>query len=90
MKNLNKKICNILKKTVEYCVCYLILYLLFIFKFFTNYSISIVTPYRIGHLVGEIDQYLRTMKLKDKFEKKLIITGRACNKTVVKIFSSHV
>ena len=49
-------------------------------------------PDRIGHLIGEIDQFLRLTKLSDNKnnKKRIIITGHACNQTAVKIMNRHV
>ena len=87
-----KKLFIFIKKTFKFPMSYLIFFLVFIIDRLFNIQISLVKPDRIGHLVGEIDQFLRIKKLQNIYNKKrrIIITGKACNQTAVKVMNRHV
>jgi len=57
---------------------------------FVGLRIAIVRPERIGHLVGEIDIYLRKRALGRAPKRIIIITGEPCNLEVVKLFRKYV
>jgi len=88
------KFCIVLKNKLINQLLLYISYLIFgvlnLIKFISGYQFSVVTPFRIGHLAGEIDQFLREQRLNNKNHKRIIVTGKACNSILVKILSRHV
>lgn len=51
--------------------------------------VATVRPDRIGHLAGEVDLYIRKVKLGLSPKHLLIITGLSCNKELIKILRRH-
>ena len=60
-----------------------------ILKKITNFEFSIVRPDRIGHLVGEIDIFIRKRSIGSAPRNLIIVTGNPCNKEVVELFRKN-
>ena len=69
------KFCIVLKNKLINQLLLYISYLIFgvlnLIKFISGYQFSVVTPFRIGHLAGEIDQFLREQRLNNKNHKRI-------------------
>ena len=77
------------KKVVLNVSSYFIINLLYTIKLFSGFQFSVLPSDRIGHLAGEIDQFLRKQIHTNKKEKRIIITNKVCNYSIYKILSRY-